>query len=563
VTDVYNAIKALEAEFPIPQATATCVIGTFDAQLGHFTYAVPTETLNEPLPRTGPGAGPFMKPSPHLPPRTIAVVSVLNAENVTLQFNVTNRQGRDFILSVPGHPDVHAPQGEDFVRLNVGQASGITGFTLTCGKRFTSSGPIEINYRLVGVGVFTIPALPLSIVYAPPADQSKKNTASWSFSKSSGVSFTLDSSKTTSTQSHDVQFGALGDLVSAIDTVAKELGDSHKDITGPLGKASAALSIIPKLVGQTTITNQVSTTSDKKRVLSLTFTEQQKVTTTPDAGGPGSGDLIYYLVNVRLCWVADNGTLHLALLGCDSNEVASISVGFLRNHGAQTGLSPAAIQSLLALDPFVAGGPQASLTLPRFKPATPPVLEVNATNDWQISESYTFSQADTSTTQTNNVHVTDMQAGWLSILGIGPSKTETDTIACSFSSAIQTSVERTISDAANLFAGTDEIYSLEIYVDVIFGTLAFRSAPITATAKLAGTVHDTFNRPVPYAQVMLVNNGKQYLTRADAQGRYAFHSASIAPGQTAISSGRAQIQLAFAGKPLGNLDLKPTALRTA
>jgi hypothetical protein len=156
-----------------------------------------------------------------------------------------------------------------------------------------------------------------------------------------------------------------------------------------------------------------------------------------------------------------------------------------------------------------------------------------------------------------------MQAGWLSILGIGPSKTETDTIACSFSSAKQTSVDHTISDTADLFAGTDEIYSMEIYVDVIFGTFAFRKVPVAPAALLAGTVHNTFNRPVPYAEVTLVNNGRRYLTRANAQGRYAFHSTSIAAGQTAISSGAAQVQVAFAGKPLANLNLKTAALRTA
>jgi hypothetical protein len=62
---------------------------------------------------------------------------------------------------------------------------------------------------------------------------------------------------------------------------------------------------------------------------------------------------------------------------------------------------------------------------------------------------------------------------------------------------------------------------------------------------------------------VLVNNGRRYVTRADVHGRYAFHSGSIASGHTAISSGQAQIQVAFAGKPLGNLNLKPTILRTA
>jgi hypothetical protein len=115
-----------------------------------------------------------------------------------------------------------------------------------------------------------------------------------------------------------------------------------------------------------------------------------------------------------------------------------------------------------------------------------------------------------------------------------------------------------------MFAGPTEIYSVEIYADVIFGTFAYRSVPVVAgAAKLTGTIHDIFNKPVAFAEITLTNNGRRFVTRADAQGRYAFHSGSITPGQTIISSGHAQTQLAFAGKPLGNLNLKTAALRTA
>jgi hypothetical protein len=150
----------------------------------------------------------------------------------------------------------------------------------------------------------------------------------------------------------------------------------------------------------------------------------------------------------------------------------------------------------------------------------------------------------------------------LSFLGIGPSQTAVNTVALSFSTATQNTVGRTITDSVELVAGPTEIYSVEIYADVVFGTLAFRSVPVGA-AMLSGTVQGATAQPVPFAEVRLVNNGKVFVTRADAQGNYAFHSSSITPGNSVISYGQVQAQVPFAGKPVGNLNLKIAALKTA
>jgi hypothetical protein len=300
----------------------------------------------------------------------------------------------------------------------------------------------------------------------------------------------------------------------------------------------------------------VASSSSNQQVLSLTFSQQQTVTTSAASGGPGSGDKIYYLVNARLCWFFHNRTLQLALLGYD--RVAPITVEFLKNQGAQSGLPATAIQALLALDPFVSAG--VNLPQQRFEPIV--TAEING-GEWKYTETYTFNQQDTNTTMQSNTTVTDMQAGWLSFLGIGPSKTETDTVALSFSTATQNSVSRTITNTVDLFAGPTEIYSVEIYVDVIFGTFAYRSVPIPAAAKLAGTVHDSLNKPMPFAEITVINNGRRFVTRANAHGRYAFHSAGITPGHTIISSGHAQAEVSFVGQPLGNLNLKTAVRRTA
>src|SRR5581483_2645220 len=297
---------------------------------------------------------------------------------------------------VLGHPDVHAASGQDFVTLNVAQAGVIERFILTCGaKRFTSQGPIEIQHQLVGVGVFTIPALPLSIVYAPPVDQSKKNTASWSFSNASGVNFTVGTSQTSSTQTPDPQFNTPAGLASAIGTAGKGLflpenSGTLKEIGGVLGVISGVISMIPEIFGQTKVTTQIGTTSSSQHVLSLTVTDQQKVITSAKSGGPGSADMLYYLVNARLCWFLNGNSLQLALLGSDGP--AAMSAGTLKSQGTRSGLNTATSQSLLALDPFVAGGSEATLPKPRFELIE--TAEVGG-GEWQRTETYTLNQQDT------------------------------------------------------------------------------------------------------------------------------------------------------------------------
>ena len=561
LTDVYNAIKAQEANFPIPKTTATYVVGTLDALTGRFTYAVPTysetDTDTGPLEPGGP-----LKPLPHPITLVGGRITALNVQNVILQFNVKNRQARDFVLSVPGFPDAHAAQNQDFVTLNVGSASGIDAFTLTCGKRYISQLPLEIIYQIVGAGAFTMPALPVAIIYAPPPDQSNKNTASWSFSNTTGTSSTLITTQQQGSGTPSLQFNIPADLASVIQLVGQDMqlsGDpGTKAVGGTLGVVGRAIALIPSIFGQTNVSSSVGTTSTQQKVLTLTITEQQTVTTSGQSGGPGSGDLIYYLTNARLCWFANNGLLQLALLGWD--RVASVSAGFLRSQGAQSGLDPATIQALLALDPFVAGGPQAPLTQPRFELVE--TTEINA-GEWKRIETYSFNQQDTNTSVRSSATMIDMKAGWLSFLGFGPERTGTNTISMSFSTSTQNTAGRTVTDTVDLFAGPTEIYSVEIYADVIFGTFAYRSVPVAATPKVTGTVQDSLNKPLPFAEVTLVNNGRRFVTRADAHGRFAFHSGSIAPGHTVISSGHAQTQLAFAGNPVGNLNLKTAAKRTA
>lgn len=548
VTDVYNAIKAQEANFPIPRPSATFTVGTFNALTGTFTYAVPAYSESNDTYDPDIQGGP-LKPSPSL--KSIGgLITAMNIVNVQLRFNITNRQGRDFVLSVPGFADVHAPAGQNFVTLDVGPVGG-ADFTLTCGgKTFESQLPVAINRPLVGAGAFAVPALPVAIVYAPPVDQNRKNTSTWSFGTTTGTSTTLISAEQSSAATPEPQFNYPKDLANLMTTASGvvKLIPGGTTVAAALG---AIASLLPKLFGETDVTSSVGITSSNQSVLTLTISASEDVTTSAQSGGPGNGDLIYFLKNARLCWFTQGGPLQLALLGCDG--IGSITAGFLKSQqSAQSGLGPATIQALLALDTFVSGGPQAQLPKPRF--ALIKTAEVNG-GDWKYRLGYTFTQQDAKATIETKLTVTDMKEGWLSFLGIGPEQTGVTTVSSSFSKSTQNTAGSTITHLVDLVAAPMEIYSVQIYLDVIFGTFAYRlDVPLPKAVRVTGTVIDGAHKPIPFAEVTLVNNGREFVTRADAHGNYAFRSPSITPGKTVIRSGQMQNEIAFKGQPLTNVN---------
>src|SRR4051812_10755767 len=170
----FDTIKAQEANFPLPQPIGTITVGTFNAATEDFQYAVPQYSKNIVSPASPAHGGP-LKPTHE----TVhgGDVTAINIFDLKLRFNVTNRSG-DFSVSAAGQT-VHAPAGQNWVQIDVGSATSLA-FTLTCGSSsFAPDLPLKIARHIVAAGAITIPALPITILYAPPVDQQKKNVATW------------------------------------------------------------------------------------------------------------------------------------------------------------------------------------------------------------------------------------------------------------------------------------------------------------------------------------------------------------------------------------------------
>ena len=553
VSQLYNAIKAQEPNFPVPQPTATIAVGTFNAQTREFKYAVKTytERVGDPATQNPTKGGPL---KPQIETLTGGQALAVNVFDLKLRFDVTGQKGT-FTVNVPGHKSGTAPQGQSSVVVDVGAATEVN-FTLICdGNSFTPELPLKIDRPAIAAGAMTIPAWPVAIVYAPPVDAQKKNTASLSNTDSIGatttVSFTAGHSKQAPVNAWDNPgFGtAEFQRAAPMSDAMKSLGPLLKDI--PI--VSSALGVISGLLGSVSGTETQGTTVTNQHSQTVTNSTQDTVTTNPNGGGPGSSDIMYFLKNARLCWFSTGGPVQLALLGWDQSEYVDVSM--LKHQPGKPGLDQKTAQALLALDPFVAGGPQANLPKSRF--AYVDTIDVNGVMVLK-NISYTLSNTDLQQTADTIVDVENDSQGLLGFLGVmGLPDTQTLQTTMSQSSALQTTQTHSVSKQLQLNAGPQEFYSVEVYCDVVFGTFAFRPIQTAASPIFSGIARGKSNEPLANTEVTLVSNGRRFVTMSDESGRFAFRASTIPAGVAQIMAGPTTANVQIPGSPISNLETPP------
>jgi hypothetical protein len=530
---IFDVLRGEEARFPFPTSKRTFTVGTFNATTGRFTYSVPTytEKIDAPKPKVLKGGR----------------IDSVNVVDVNLKFKVTNRKGA-FTVRVPGVPAA-TTSDSDSVTVPIGAAEAVS-FTVSSGaKTFESELPLTVTRLMAAAGAFTMPAFPVAIIYAPPPDRRKKNVSQWSVANNTGntttVSFTDSQSTTRPVQP---QFTNVNFMVNVIKTYSEAFGlvqgsTLAKGISIALGKIAGALGS-----ASATETRGISVSSQHSVTLSLT--NQQTVTTDSNNGGPGSGDLIYYLKNVKLAWFADRaGPLRVAVFGHDGIGVTS--VGFLKG-GGQTDLDPETVTAFLGLDPFVAGGPSATLPADRYSYID--TIDLNG-GEIKVVETYALTEQDTRQITTTSKQVQKNEAGFLRWIGLGVTDEESTEATQTHSSSSQSTNTHTVSNAVDLFAQADERYSVEVYCDVIFGTFAYRQVPSSPQPQLKGMALTAAGQPAANQMVTLRNNGRKFTTRTDAQGRYSFHASTLKPGNSELAMGGVTRRFMFAGGM--NFDLKP------
>lgn len=534
---LYALIKKYEGEIPIPAPFVTVNVGTLDADTGDFS-GLTTQVTSDPEPmQHEPGQRP-VNPPPRFEDGFYITESIDAQWRVTLtrepapsvplapvllQFNVANTSAA-WSVTVGGYT-TSVPAGQTTISVNVWDLTAVDWTLEVGGRNHADRLMIQRESSIPAAGGFTIPVIPVAIVYAPPADSTGKSVATYAQGNTVGTSITYDFSTDTS-QTVEPAFADGAAFRALLETVGTALGlaggayaTASKDIT-------STLSLFPS----DSITEQAGVTIDNSSTVTVTYSSNSTIGTTAAGGGPGAGDTIVFFKDVFVAWAYDGGSLQLYPIGW--TEV-TVTAEQLQNDPAKSGIAAADQQLLLSFDPFVAGGPFAQPPETRFvvPDGVEASIEYGGGSTW--NQSYTVTR-DVKTLSSQKSYTTDTNS-WspgsiLQMFGVGSSKSQVTTTA---TTATGGDTSDTVTLDVNLVSGVNDNFTLSIWYDTLFGTWAFQEMqPVTQPLVSGSGV-------APGTIVTLESAGRVHATVADAHGNYEFHAPNIAPGQAELIVGDA------------------------
>ena len=606
--DVYKDIKELEGIFDIPTPSLTIQMGTFDVSTGTFrgkTTSTTYESLSDLFP-TRPGQ-PVRIPPPRYTHGLKVVMSIkgnrveiktihapkVDAVNVLLEFNVRNAAADGFTVIANGITQTSS-SGEGKVTVNVKNARRVEWKVHSGSKWYEDV--IEIRrFPIIAGGAFTIPVLPVAIVYEPPSDSERRNYATYYETKgictATEMTFSTESSETrpeapdrpgfpSAEEFQGIMKGtdSLGDLyLGAIEDMSpedikKRFGEDF-DLPKALSKMGDIFSAF-KAIGEgiewafgTASAHVTQGRSEEHSEKIITCTESGSgIETGENDGGPGVGDLIYYWRDVKLAWLAPDGPVQLVLLGYEEEGYATaggIKRALMENDLAwlaKSGLDTDTARALLSIDPFV-NNPTGVPPSERFEEYGPEKSMNCHGLDWSMSFNFDWKDSKISRTAKASFRtkIQEYHKGFLSFLGVGVAEDETIRASVRHTSASEVTETYNVSATAKLYCGHGDLepYSIQVYLDHVFRTFAFREIPLRDKPIVSGTALSMTGKPLVHHFVTLKSHGKEYMTVTNNQGGFAFYSPNIKRGSASLVAGDASMEfLLTPERPALNLIIK-------
>jgi hypothetical protein len=527
--EVYDLIKLFEAQFPVPAPYVTIDVGTFDAMSGTFS-GLTTRVDFDPEPiEHGPHDHP-KNPPPRYQAEEWVSVSIdaswrrtttfvpapkVPLAPVLLQFAIANTAS-GWSATVNGLT-VAAPPGQNGLTVSIWDAT-ITNWSVQAGA-ISYKDTLRIQRPVgdlgTGVGAFTIPALPVTIVYAPSADSLGLSVATYSVGQTVGTTITYemgtDSSQTV--PNLDTSFATNADFVAGLQGIGEVLKLSGEEAAGQV------FSQVSTQIGQFSSTQQTGISDLSQTQMTVSQTTSDAFSTSAKIGGPGVGDLVHFYKDVRLVWFYFKEQLRLYPL--DYHE-AVFTVTFLQHHSV--GIPAEDVQLLLGLDPFVSGGAQATLPSDRF--TFQETWEFGGGANFDQKVTVTRETKDETTHKTYTTDTDEWEPGLIfKLLGLGEKNQTTVTL----SNARGDDVSSTITLDANLASGPEDYFIINIWYDNVFGTLAFQQSQPAHLARFQG------GGLQPAQQVSLDVGGKVFRTIADQSGNFVFKAPTIPDGDATLT----------------------------
>ena len=403
------------------------------------------------------------------------------------------------------------------------QTPPVSSFPLTINIPGHDSIDIQVfilRPPIVGIGAFTIPALPVTIVYAPPQGRQAKNSVNYSDTES--LTRTVQTTVSTNTQTKSMQAysaediigklaGAVGatlavvgtgggaaggaSVLGAMEMLGEALVGKAKEDVGVISETAkeiqSRLSLLSTIVtgfdGSPKTTDGESITTQQDQSVSLS------VSTMAAFGaqamfGPGVGDRIVYMKDVKCLWSAVNGEVAICVLGFagpganSAHDLLAEQRSLAAQNPPQLDLSPGTIRDLLRLDPLVrteaiegievgpALGPS-PIVPPRFLPADPPGHSGSGTSSdgdvWAVTVDTIEDTKDT--TVSSQTTITDDKPGWLDVM-FGDDNVETvTTTVLTMSQSTDVKAESKLTLTIKLFSVDEtDSYNIKCFHDRLF-----------------------------------------------------------------------------------------------
>lgn len=463
--EAFSRIKQIEAQldakFGVPTPSTSVDVATFNfgtgAKSGRLTQTVFID-------QDGDG-----RKETRLQEKPSITISGVNAK---LVFKWANAKGT-VTIRVNGRNRTFAANAKK-ATIDIGRAR-FAGWRMSSGTRSLGSTLDVKRKHVLGVGAFRIKALPMAVVYEPPQDPGRTNSAV--YSRSVAVDTKLDVGFLSKSAT---ERKIAPDLISQ-QTMEKVLKATAK-VFLPAAEQYVDLGAIVGETQKTVVDEEVDEVFSSQTVgfrQTDTFGLEARL-------GPGRGDVICVLRDAVFMWFDDGQRTQLSLIG-DSGPFCP-TVETLKNH--TSGLLDAATESaLLPLDPFATGGPGAVLPASRFTEIEPINLSKDVEHTKSFEESLRSEQALTETT--TRVTTEKIDAGLLARLGVGPSESKTvrTTVGTTNTLTNSSTVTKTLTlKLHTLIAGDSS--TIRAYYDRTFGTIALqdpRAVGVPVTPTEAGT----------------------------------------------------------------------------
>jgi hypothetical protein len=145
--------------------------------------------------------------------------------------------------------------------------------------------------------------------------------------------------------------------------------------------------------------------------------------------------------------------------------------------------------------------------------------------------------------------------GALSVIGLGVDEDKTVKTTISSSNVAQNSNTTNITNKISFNGNGSEIYTTEVYYDVVYGAFACRVVPPSGATMIKGKI-TSLKKSISNQIITITNGTKTYVSQTDQKGNFNFNIVKNDKGFMKVITGEKSTNIRFIGKPVKGVKIK-------